>query len=140
MLSLSRKTLKKPLLVKVIFDKLIKFYTSKYTKKLNIMGKTRAQRAAEKENFEKNNNDEVQKTIAEIREKAKKFALNRPLNGPPVNPALSASKQKVKAKRNSKKFERLISSVKKNLSKVCIIYKMFVQLICIFKFAIFLYR
>lgn len=100
------------------------------------MGKTRAQRAAEKENFEKNNNDEVQKTIAEIREKAKKFALN----GPPVNPALSASKQKVKAKRNSKKFERLISSVKKNLSKVCIIYKMFVQLICIFKFAIFLYR
>lgn len=90
------------------------------------MGKTRAQRAVEKEKFEKENNDEVQKTLAEIREKANEFALNRPLNGPPVNIALSASKQKVKAKRNSKKFERLISSVKENLSKVCIIYKMFI--------------
>lgn len=61
---------------------------------------------------------ESQNVQEEIRKKAK-IAAERRLTQPPKSPRhQSASKEKMKAKRNSKKFERLLSCTKKNLSKV----------------------
>lgn len=61
---------------------------------------------------------ESQNVQEEIRKKAE-IAAERRLTQPPKSPRSKyASKQKMKAKRNSKKFERLLSRTKENLSKV----------------------
>lgn len=66
--------------------------------------------------------------LSEIHDKAEDLANSRQVNPLRSPRKQSASKQKRKAKRDSAKFQRLISSVKENLSKVNI-YIIFIYIL-----------